>query len=401
MLKKSLSKISLVSAGNIFNAILGFAFLTAAAKTLSVEQFGKYALLTSLLVSLTKIIDFGTNSLFVAQSITKSKNLINSFITLKIILIFLTLPISYFILAVFRLLNFPIFIIFTIGVFAYGKNITLFAFFQKCEKFGLAVLLNTLPALIKSVFAVFVLFGLVRLNLLQTFSIFSASMISSALLYIFLPSEFKTFKLSFAEVKDLFFNAAPAGISQFINNGWSAISNSVAKLTNTFANVGIFSLADKIANVFSLISISIFTVLLPKNAERKKDNLKYDFKETIVLSGGIIVLSVVAMGISGAFIQKVFQQKYLGSIELLNILIAASAITAIHTFIENYFYIEEETKTLLFITISKLISFLLFCALLIPIFSIKGIAFSQLISAICALIVTVIGIKFKRKDISS
>ena len=66
---RSLYNISIVSTGNIFNAVLGMLFLFAVAKTLSIEVFGKYALITSVLVSISKIIDFGTNSIYVSNSL--------------------------------------------------------------------------------------------------------------------------------------------------------------------------------------------------------------------------------------------------------------------------------------------------------------------------------------------
>ena len=88
MRKKPFLDIFVVGAGNGINALLGIMFFTAVARTLPIEDFGKYALLTSLLVSLSKIMDFGTNSLFVAKSITKPQQYINRFFTLKIILFF-------------------------------------------------------------------------------------------------------------------------------------------------------------------------------------------------------------------------------------------------------------------------------------------------------------------------
>lgn len=82
MRKKSFINIFVVGAGNGINAILGLMFFTAVARTLSIEDFGKYALLASLLVSLSKIMDFGTNSLFVAKSIAKTQQYVNRFFSL-------------------------------------------------------------------------------------------------------------------------------------------------------------------------------------------------------------------------------------------------------------------------------------------------------------------------------
>ena len=74
------------------------------------------------------------------------------------------------------------------------------------------------------------------------------------------------------------------GVSLLVSEGWSAIANTITKIYINFANVGIYALADKLSNIFSLISFSIFTVLLPKNAKLKRDQQEYDFKETIIKS---------------------------------------------------------------------------------------------------------------------
>jgi len=71
----SLKKVSFVSSGNLFNAVIGLVYLAAVAKNLSLEDFGKYAVLTALLTSISRLIDFGTNSMFVAKSITDSENI--------------------------------------------------------------------------------------------------------------------------------------------------------------------------------------------------------------------------------------------------------------------------------------------------------------------------------------
>ncbi len=388
VIQKSITKISFVGAGNIFNAILGFVFLSAVAKTLPVDQFGKYALLTSLLVSISKIIDFGTNSVFVARSITKAENIKNVFISLKLVLFLATIPISLIALASLNIFTIATFFIFLAGLIFYGINITLFAFFQKEERFKLAVLLNTLPASIKGCVAILIFLDIFRPDATTAFTVFSVAMSASALLSVFAYSEIKNFKFVLKGVSEFLYHSVFAGVSQIVANGWPAISNSIAKISKSFMDVGIFSLADKMANVFSLISISIFTVLLPRNAARKKDKLGYDIKETVLLSVGIFGMSLVAMFAAGFLVTFLFKEKYAESIPLLNILIAASSLTAVHTFMENYFYVEEKTKQLFFITLGKLVSFLLLSFILIPVLALKGLALAQLLAAVVGLVLT-------------
>ncbi len=400
MLKNLLIKISFVGIGNIINAFLGLIFLAVVARTLTVELFGKYALLTSLLVSLSKIIDFGTNSLFVSKSISLDQDLKESFVSSKTILFLITLPISFLILWIFKLTNPWILLLFFVGLTAYGLNITFFAFFQKTEMFTHAILLNTLPAFTKGLIATLIFFKIITPDFNQLFAIFSLSMLTCIILYIFLPKDLRPhFKsdIKLNKAFSLLKHSLSPGLSLLITNGWSALSNSIAKITKTFTDVGIFSIADKVANVFSLVSLSIFTVLLPKNALRKRNKLSYEFKETFVLSVIIMIMAVLAVIVFKFFILFFIGDKYKDSILLLDTLIFSSAFTAIHVFMENYFFVEEQTHTLLAINGGKLAIFLISCFVLIPLLSLKGLAISQLIASISALLFTIVMMYNSRK----
>ncbi|HQK41758.1 MAG TPA: oligosaccharide flippase family protein, partial [bacterium] len=349
-MKKSLKKIIFVGFGNVFNAVLGFAFLSAVAKTLDLESFGKYALITTLLVAVSKIIDFGTNSVYVAEAIsTEDKSLINKFYTQKLLLLGISIPISLVLLFILKLNTEKLVLYFILGLVAYAINYTLNAFFQKDEKFIHLVSLNTLPALIKGIFAFLIFSGSIYLNLEQAFMIFSLSIFSGIALIIFLSNEYKKFKFDFSEIKKYLEKCTPAGISLLIYEGWPSIANSIAKISKDFSNVGIFSIAEKIANIMLLGAISIFTVLLPKNARAKKRNEKFDFKEVFIISTFIIVLAFFGTLIARIFVDRFFGDKFSESLPLLGFLIFASAFTSIHTFMEHYFFIEEVTKYIMYI----------------------------------------------------
>jgi O-antigen/teichoic acid export membrane protein len=377
-----------VSAGNVLNAGLGFLYITALARTLSLENFGKYALLTSLLVSLAKLTDFGSNSLFVAHSITKNDHSANNFVSLKLLLLAAAFPISLIFLYIFDLFDLTTVTLFLLGLVVYAANFAMFGFFQKSENFLSIILLNSIPAIIKGITAVLILFGTLSLNHTEAFGVFTASIAPSMALYFFLPQEYRFFKVSFRNLKRLFLTTFPAGTSQLISESWSAIANGIAKVAQGFSEVGIYSLADKISNVFSLISLSIFTVLLPKNARIKKDTNKYEFKETVIISVGILGLAVITIGFAKFLVPLIFGEKFQESLVLLDILIIASAITAIHTFIENYFYVQEQTKYLFMVSTGRLAVFLGTSALLVPGLGISGIAYAQLAASITALTAT-------------
>ncbi len=384
--------------GNVFNALLNFTFLSMIAKTLDIESFGKYALLATLLVAVSKIIDFGTNSVYVADSISKDDNsLLDTFYTLKVILLTISIPISIILLILLKLNSLNIVLYFILGLIAYTINYTLNSFFQKEQKFFHLILLNTFPALIKGIFAILIILNMVVFNLDKAFMVFSLSIYSSAVLWFVVPGEFKKFKIDFSKVKDFFKKSAPAGISQLIFEGWPSISNSIAKITNSFSHVGIFAIAEKVANILQLGAISIFTILLPKNAYAKKRNEKYDFREVFVISILILVLAFFGTFISRYFVSDFFDDKYAMSIPLLALLIFSSAFTSIHNFMENYFFIEEKTNYIMYINVGKLALFLIISWVLVPAYSLKGLAISNLVSAMIALIATIIFISTNQK----
>jgi len=397
-MKKSLIRIGLVGMGNVFNALLGFAFLSIVAKTLDIESFGKYALLATLLVAVSKIIDFGTNSVYVADSISKDdETLLDTFYTLKLILLTISIPISIILLLLLKLNSPNIILYFILGLIAYTINYTLNSFFQKDQKFLHLILLNTFPALIKGGFAVLIILDMVVFNLDRSFMVFSLSIFSSAIMWFFLPKEFKKFRFDFSKVKIYLKKSAPAGVSQLIFEGWPSISNSIAKIANSFSHVGIFAIAEKVANILQLGAISIFTILLPKNAYAKKRNEKYDFKEVFVISILILVIAFFGTFISRYFVSDFFDDKFAMSVPLLALLIFSSAFTSIHNFMENYFFIEEKTNSIMYINVGKLVLFLLISLILVPTYSLKGLAISNLISAMAALAATIIFISVDQK----
>lgn len=364
------------------------------ARTLSLEDFGRYALITSLLLFLSKATDLGTNSLYVAKSITyDSKKLLSVFYSLKLLLIVILIPTSVGILTLLKINDPIIILIFILGLIAYWINLTLYSLFQKHEQYLMLILVNSIMAVIKLVFAALILFSIFKPTVTSAFLIFSLSVYPSILFWFFLPKELKNIELSLSNIYTFFKEAFPAGIALLLNEGWSAISNSIAKIAKDFSNVGIYSLADKLATVFSLISFSVFTVLLPKNAIRKKQKKTYDFKETAIIAGGIFLLAIVGIPISKVLVVPIFGNNFESSLPILYILLFANAFRAISTFMENYFFVEKQTTKLLPISTVRIVSFLLSAYILIPIYSISGIAWASLISSICVMLITVFSIR--------
>ena len=389
-MKQSAKNISLVSLTNLVNLGLGVILFLAAAIKLSKEDFGIYSLLTLLLVSLSKIIDFGSNSSFVSEFIGKSKNYLNELINFKIIAFFVTSIISVIAITFLnKIYDFSIISAFILGLFFYGINYLLFAIFQKDEEFVKASLLNFFPALVKGIFGLLILTNLYHPNLTNTFQIFSISMIASALMIPLKAKELKSFKLDF-KIAHFVKNFYLAGVSQIINESWNTISNQIIKLVKSLADLGTFSLASKLSNVFSVISYSIYTVILTSNAKRKRDDLSYNIKESLILGTFLLALASLGTIISPFFFKIFFGNKYDDSIFIFSILLFSQAFASIHKFLDNYFFVEEKSNVLFSLTNFKLFVFVGLSVLLTFNYGLIGIASADLISSVLLTVITFI-----------
>ncbi len=389
---KTYSNISLLSIGNLANALLGFVFLSGVAKVLSLPDFGKYALLTSLLTLISKILDFGTNSQFVAAH--KDGEYFNktsaNFIDTKILLFLISLPIAYITLTIMEISEIDLIALFIIGLAAYGVNYTIYAFYQKSQKYFQIIALNGLPAIIKGLFGVLLLTHMLSINITSAFAIFSLSILASITIWLISPlSEYSlnaSDKINLRENFNSILASFSAGISQLIYESWQTINNMLVKIFNSFTDIGIFSMANKISNIFTLISLSIFTVLLPRNTQRKNSGSdRYNFGELAILSLGVIAFSLLLIIVAQSFMRFVFQDKFNESIKYLDVLIIAGAISAIQNFVESYFYVENKTHFLLIVNSFKLCILIGGALITIPLFGLYSLAFLNLASAVCGL----------------
>lgn len=387
-MKDSLKNISIVSLTNFINLGFGLVLFLAVATKLTTEDFGVYSLLTLLLVSISKVIDFGSNSSYVSEYISKSKNSINELLNFKIVSFIFASIISFLIVTLLNeIRDIKILVPFILGLAFYGVNYTLFALFQRDEEFVKASLLNFFPAVIKLIFGILIFLSVINIDITLAFTIFSLSMAGSSLLIFLKFKDFMNFRLKL-NVFNFFKKFYFAGISQIINESWSTVANQILRLIKTLADLGTFSMASKLSNVFSLISYSIYTVILTSNSKRRRDETGYNIKESLILGLFLIFLATIGSIISPYFFKLFFQNKFDDSILIFSILIFSQAFASIHKFLDNYFFIEEKSKTLLKITTTKLISFLILSIFLTSNYGIIGLAFADLVVSIATTIYT-------------
>ena len=198
-------------------------------------------------------------------------------------------------------------------------------------------------------------------------------MIASALMIPLKAKELKSFKLDF-KIAHFVKNFYLAGVSQIINESWNTISNQIIKLVKSLADLGTFSLASKLSNVFSVISYSIYTVILTSNAKRKRDDLSYNIKESLILGTFLLALASLGTIISPFFFKILFSQ----------------AFASIHKFLDNYFFVEEKSNVLFSLTNFKLFVFVGLSVLLTFNYGLIGIASADLISSVLLTVITFI-----------
>jgi len=366
-----------VGFGNVLGAGLNFLFLTAAAKTLDIENFGRYALVTSVLIGLARISDFGTNSLYVV-----GKKMVTQYFSAKAILTLAGTILSIVVLLLMNITNGHLIVLFVVGFLGYSINYTLFGLFQRVENYTALIFLLLIPSLIKGTYALAIFLNIVQLDFLQYFGVFTLSILPTGVLAFWTP-----IKLRFDIKEGIFLlkKACSPGIGQLIQENLPAINNTLAKSSQNFSGVGIFSLANKITMVFVVASFSIFTVLLPKNAKRIKANEGYDLRETLILSMGIFILGITTIVVGKLFIVGIFGDKFIESLRLLNILVFAGTFTSITSFMENYFFVKNKSQYILRIHLTKLSILLILAAVLMPRYELLGLAWAQLIAAVIAL----------------
>lgn len=396
-----LKNVFITGVGNFINAVGGFLFLAAATKALSVEQFGLYSLLIATFLLLAKITELGTTSSFVTLSIKDDRDYTKALFLLKTLLTALMLLVLIPILLFYNLLTPSIFLACVVGLIGYAFNDFLFAQFQLRENFVLAAATNMLPALVKAAAALLILLGVVSGSFTLIIYLYFFALLASLLTAPFAKKRSSSILPTQVGIKNLAIMGFPGGISQTINIGIPAINNNLINAFGSLANVGIFSLAEKLSSIFILASYTLFTVFLPKGAKETKTLGKYNFKQAFYLSLLIVAAMVVMIAVAKPVIQHIFGAKFESSIAVLYLMVIAAGISAITSFMDNYFYIVEKTYIALAINCSRLLVLAGASFILIARSGILGAALANIIAAATSLAITLITIIFLNRQTNS
>lgn len=97
-------------------------------------------------------------------------------------------------------------------------------------------------------------------------------------------------------------------------------------------------------------------------------------------------MGLLTVGATRVLFPIVFGDKFADSINLLDILIIAASFTAIHNFLENYFFVEQATHKLAAISLLKLTVFVAVAFSLMGTYGLTGLAIAQISASTVALI---------------
>jgi len=233
----------------------------------------------------------------------------------------------------------------------------------------------------------------VMLDFDQFYAVFSLSILGCIAMFWFLPKECRIFMPLIRPAVGLIKNSLYAGVSQFINEGWQWILSSSIKIVGSFTEVGIFGVADKIARFFSLVALSIFTVLLPTNIKKNNKTEHNELLVTLFLALFILVGSFIMIIFAEPIMTVLFGTKFAASIGILKLMIEASALMAIQMFVENHFFVNQDTKTLMQINLTKLGIFLALFIVFAPSLGLYGLVMAYLLASLAALSLIIIKIK--------
>lgn len=393
MINTMYKNLIIVGTGNFINALGGFIYLLAVARVLTVEDYGKYAFLIATSLLLAKFTELGTTSSFVTQSIKNSKNYRKSLLFLKIGLTALVIVANTIILHFYNLLNLHTFLAFLIGYVGYSANDYIFALSQLSENFINTTLVNMLPALFKLILGIAFIFAFRNVTLNQTLYFYFLALLTS---FFILPAIKKDTYEKEVEttkgIKDLANKGFLGGLSQALNLSVPALNSNLILLKSNFSQLGIFALSEKLSSIFVLASMTIFTVLLPKKAKEVKEKNKYDFSQVFILSFLIVLAAGIMIALSKPTLNLLFP-KYIETLPILYLMIISASLTAIATFMDNYFYIVEKTLNLLALNILKVLILGVSVFVLTAKYGIIGAAYANIITSVTILLLTFVTIK--------
>mgnify|MGYP001567315805 FL=1 len=367
MNRTTLRQSVLVSAGTVFNSLLGLLFYILVAKNLGVEKFGHFSYLLGLGLLAAELGDLGINSAIVKFGSGDKFSAIFSFAIVQRAIIFVPIIIIFLYLGLFPSAAVAIGLL-----LAYLTTQGLLA----RQKFSLQVFANISGNLLRLLLIIATPLSAITVFFLGTIGTFIIGMLT-------LFKEFKGFDLNKKFAKEILRFSLPAAGSFSLSSIASKIDVPILYSLAGPVAVGLYSSAQKLASVIPQIASALDGVFAPKFSQKSPTALR----QYLILAGLISLGILIFIPFSGTLITFVFGNKYLGSETVFQILLLSFIPFFLSgPFLGKILYGLGKTKHLLLVSTVNLIISITGLIILIGIFQANGAALTFVITNTVALV---------------
>ncbi len=366
------------------NAFLGFIFTIIIARALSPQDFGVFAVITSLIIIFVGFTDLGTISgafRFLPGAPIENKPKIKKIIFLIVLTTGSLLTFLLFLMSdftsqiIFKSNNFSLLFkmaapaVLGLSLWAAGYNI-LYA-----EKnFIRGIVVDTSSVIFKLV-CVFLLLITFRLNLPSTTLAFSLTPFLSILLFfLFVSPDFILDSVSKTLVKQIFAFSSWIFLSKIAITILGQIDTiMLARFADSLA-AGIYAAANRITFVFPVLANGLSVVITPHFAGLSKtEEAKIYLKKVMAVMGLFLVPVVVLYFLSDLLVVWLYGPAYSSASFVFRLLLLRTAFYLIATGpLTTLVYFFGDSKTFAFVCAAQLLMLVIFNVLFIPGFGAAG-----------------------------
>lgn len=368
----------------IFIKIIGFAYFIFLARSLSIDLFGRYNLVTSVMTIFSFLPDIGMG-LVVVREIAKKKYdtaiLLGNTLLLTSVMSIATILIVISFGAVARFSGEVMFLLFISSLtllFSQLRSIPLF-YFDGVEQMGYSAILKAASSLFFMSFGIlgFILgFGLI--GIIAGF--LTGSIISFVITWmVFLAKKIKiSFKFDKKIIKRLIYNGLPLGVASFSALIYSNIDGIMLERMLSEKALGIYSSASKFGpTLIQLLSVPFVVAVYPALSRLSKEE-PVRFKKAISKSlGAVLIWSVpssIGVAIFAGIIPIIFGERYSLGVPILRVLIFFVPFAALSALLYKVLIVINKQNWYLLASIMGVVLNIALNLILIPRMTIMGAA---------------------------
>jgi O-antigen/teichoic acid export membrane protein len=361
-----------------FTSIIIIGFLTA--KYFGPELFGSYALIQSVIISLSFIVSFGLDN----QTILFfNDNLSNNYLWVNRVLSYrLSFSVIYFILvnAIIYILDqdnfiagifFSLSLVFSASSIFYTHNIYSSNFKTNFH----VILFSSAFGFIIKLLALFFIGDLLSISI----AFFLESFLKSVMFLYYEKKNGYKFVFDLSNSKKLLLLSIPLILSGIVSDLYRTIDLLLLRHFDNEINLGIYSFISKYVLSFSII-ISVFSSYILSGLQGNNKNNDNFIVHSFIISFYMLFIVVISLFLSTEFILSNFFSEYLPGLKVFYWLLPSLFFYLTGSIFTYLLILSEKSKYILINSIIGLTINFILNFILIPKFSIYGAAISTLIS---------------------